>query len=79
MNQKRKPKKRRAANLSIKAILQIGKTYNAVNKTYKHYGEMVQIIENTKADRCVCCGDIIPEGRMVCPICESKVKNNGCK
>ena len=19
---------------------------------------------------CVCCGDIIPEGRMVCPICE---------
>lgn len=20
---------------------------------------------------CVCCGDVIPEGRMVCPICES--------
>lgn len=19
---------------------------------------------------CVCCGDIIPEGRMVCPMCE---------
>jgi RNA polymerase subunit RPABC4/transcription elongation factor Spt4 len=23
-------------------------------------------------DRCVCCGEIIPEGRMVCPQCESK-------
>ena len=22
---------------------------------------------------CVCCGAIIPEGRMVCPICEANV------
>lgn len=22
------------------------------------------------ADRCVCCGDVIPEGRQVCPVCE---------
>ena len=22
------------------------------------------------ADRCVCCGEIIPEGRMVCPQCD---------
>ena len=21
------------------------------------------------AERCVCCGEIIPEGRMVCPKC----------
>lgn len=21
-------------------------------------------------DRCVCCGEIIPEGRQVCPNCE---------
>lgn len=21
-------------------------------------------------DRCVCCGEIIPEGRMVCPQCD---------
>ena len=21
-------------------------------------------------DRCICCGDIVPEGRMVCPNCE---------
>ncbi len=21
-------------------------------------------------DRCILCGDIIPEGRMVCPLCE---------
>lgn len=23
-------------------------------------------------DRCVCCGEIIPEGRMVCPVCERR-------
>jgi hypothetical protein len=22
------------------------------------------------ANRCVCCGDVIPEGRQVCPKCE---------
>lgn len=24
-------------------------------------------------NRCICCGEIIPEGRMVCPICERSV------
>ena len=28
------------------------------------------------ADRCVCCGEIVPEGRMVCPQCEHKTKEN---
>lgn len=23
-------------------------------------------------NRCVCCGEIIPEGRQVCPICEKR-------
>lgn len=23
-------------------------------------------------DRCICCGDIVPEGRMICPICEKE-------
>lgn len=23
-------------------------------------------------NRCVCCGAVIPEGRMVCPACERK-------
>ena len=48
----------------------------AVNKTHKHHGDMVNIIENTNVDRCVSCGEIIPEGRIVCPICESVVKKN---
>lgn len=25
-------------------------------------------------NRCVCCGEIIPEGRQVCPACEYKAK-----
>ena len=24
------------------------------------------------ADRCVCCGEIVPEGRQICPQCERK-------
>lgn len=33
------------------------------------------------ADRCVCCGEIVPEGRQVCPQCERKryIKENICK
>ena len=30
------------------------------------------------ADRCICCGEIIPEGRQVCPRCQaSTCKNHG--
>lgn len=24
-------------------------------------------------ERCICCGDIIPEGLQVCPTCKSKI------
>ncbi|MFR1406583.1 MAG: hypothetical protein ACLSS4_02100 [Acutalibacteraceae bacterium] len=24
------------------------------------------------ADRCICCGEIVPEGRQICPQCERK-------
>ncbi len=27
------------------------------------------IDEISNVNRCVCCGEIIPEGRMVCPVC----------
>lgn len=26
------------------------------------------------ADRCISCGEIVPEGRWVCPTCERKAK-----
>lgn len=29
-------------------------------------------------DRCVACGEVIPEGLMVCPLCEAKV-NQGSR
>ena len=34
-------------------------------------GHIDEIIEN---NRCVCCGEIIPEGSMVCPYCVDKWK-----
>lgn len=27
------------------------------------------------ADRCVCCGEIVPEGRQVCPQCEVELQS----
>ena len=30
-------------------------------------------------DRCVCCGEIVPEGRIVCPQCENGAEQNGNK
>ena len=31
------------------------------------------------AERCVCCGEIIPEGRQVCPSCEKNEIRKGNK
>lgn len=39
------------------------------NGTLKVYG-------SSFADRCVCCGAIIPEGRQVCPVCERRANEN---
>lgn len=30
-------------------------------------------------DRCICCGEIIPEGRQVCPSCEEKANNQSLR
>ena len=26
-----------------------------------------------RVDRCICCGEIVPEGRMICPNCEAEL------
>lgn len=31
------------------------------------------------SNTCVCCGTTIPEGRQVCPVCESKAELLRCK
>ncbi len=61
---------------SIAEVSRIERIYNAVHGTFKHYGDMVQLIRTTDADRCVCCGEVIPEGRMVCQDCERKAKES---
>lgn len=30
-------------------------------------------------DRCVCCGEVIPEGGHVCIQCMAKIQKKGCK
>ena len=37
----------------------------------------IGVILMPDADRCVCCGEIIPEGRQVCPQCEGGTEKDG--
>lgn len=30
-----------------------------------------EVPDDVGGDRCVCCGEVVPEGRMVCPVCEA--------
>lgn len=30
-----------------------------------------EVPDDVGGDRCVCCGEVVPEGRMVCPACEA--------
>jgi RNA polymerase subunit RPABC4/transcription elongation factor Spt4 len=64
--------KRKKPKLSIGEVMHIGAVCDKVNGTSLsvHYDAIVKRIENTNVDRCVCCGEIIPEGRMVCITCE---------
>lgn len=68
---KRKTKK---PKLSIGEVMHIGVICDKVNGTSLsvHYDDIVKKIQNTNVDRCVCCGEIIPEGRMICPKCEKE-------
>jgi len=34
---------------------------------------MGDVRTGTGGDRCVCCGEIIPEGRQVCPVCFGEI------
>lgn len=67
-------RKKQIAKLSISQIKKLERQYNAVNKTFYHYGQIVHIAESSNVDRCVCCGDIVPEDRLVCPKCEKEAE-----
>ena len=66
---KRKAKK----PLTVAAVLRISNIYSKVNNKHINYGDMVALI-NRNIDQCVCCGEIVPEGRHVCPLCEGVVE-----
>ena len=41
----------------------------------RHIAQMVKgsVMSMSDADRCICCGEIIPEGVQTCPNCNAKV------
>ena len=59
--------------LTFAEILHIAEVYNKVNHKYLHYGDIVALLDQN-VDRCVCCGQAVPEGRQVCPQCEKAVE-----
>ena len=42
---------------------------DSAKKAAESLVDVIDAFEN--ADRCVCCGEIVPEGRQVCPDCET--------
>lgn len=42
---------------------------DSAKKAAESLVDVIDAFEN--ADRCVCCGEIVPEGRQVCPGCET--------
>ena len=68
----KRPKKVVKKALTIAEILHIAEIYNRKNHKYLHYGEIVALVDRSE-DHCVCCGEIVPEGRHVCPQCEKAV------
>lgn len=67
-------KKKLSPPLSINEVMHIGSVYDVVHGTHlsHHYSQITKLIEDTNVDLCVCCGEYIPEGRMVCPQCEKR-------
>ena len=70
-----KPKRKKKASkntLTIPEALHIAEVYSKVKHKYLSYGNVVALVARN-ADRCVCCGAVVPEGRHVCPMCERVV------
>ena len=65
---KKKPKKH---VLTFAEISHIVKVYDKIHHKFLHYGDVVSLVDRN-AERCVCCGATIPEGRQICPQCEIK-------
>ena len=42
------------------------------DKWTTHKQNIVILEEAEKVDRCVSCGEVVPEGKMVCPNCEGR-------
>ena len=72
----RKPKKR---IMSLVEEQRVERIYNAIHKgRYHGYGEIVQIVETTPTNVCVCCGGLLSEDKTwVCSSCEAKGGSHG--
>ena len=68
-SKKSKPKKSNHKPLTFGEIFHIGDVYARIHHKHLHYGDIVALVERN-VDKCVCCGQPVPEGRQVCPQCE---------
>ncbi len=73
---KHRKKKPTQKVLTFAEISHIADVYSKINHKYLHYGDVVKLVESN-AEHCVCCGEIIPEGRQVCYKCEKAAIKGG--
>lgn len=52
----------------------LGDTIQRASFKFTDIGKSVKLCGSHAEERCVCCGDIIPEGRQVCINCENSAK-----
>ena len=57
------------AKMDGKVIKPMKRTGDSAERAAESLVDVIDAFEN--ADRCVCCGEIVPEGRQVCPGCET--------
>jgi hypothetical protein len=57
------------AKMDGEVIKSMKRAGDSAKKAAESLKNVIGAFEN--ADRCVCCGEIVPEGRQVCPGCET--------
>lgn len=63
--------------MPLKDWMQIYSEYQSGMVKQAQERHLSPLIEAQTENRCVCCGEIIPEGRMTCNNCEYEVKEHG--
>ena len=69
---KTRTKNNKPAILTFAEISHIAEVYNKIHHKYLHYGDVVNLLKQTKSGHCVCCNSRVYKGKHICYKCEVK-------